>query len=151
MITLNEAKANWKETVKIGGVCPCCDRFGKIYSRPINESMIRAFLWVWTKYGTEWVNIPENAPQWLVRTNQLPTLRWWALVERDEDCFNKKNSGIWRITEKGKEFALGRIQVQKNAITYNGEPIGFEGKMVDINSKYGKFNYHEIMQRVNLA
>jgi hypothetical protein len=94
-----------------------------------------------------WVDVPETAPRWLVRSNQLPTLRWWNLVERipsaDPDA---KHSGLWRPTDLGREFAMCNVAVPKTAYTYKGEVEYMSDDTVLIVNCFGKkFSYIDVM------
>jgi hypothetical protein len=99
-----------------------------------------------------WVDVPNRAPQWLTKTNQHTTLRWWGLLEKgemtreDQESTGKKDSGFWRPTSKGVAFAKGQISVPYYARTYNGQVIELTGKSILIQDVLGKrFDYNEIM------
>lgn len=149
MKTLVRAKLEWIDTIKGGGGnCPCCERWGKIYSRGINENMVKSLMWL-NSIHTEWVDVPNKAPKWLLRSNQLPTLRWWGLVERATKTDKTKNfSGLWKITEKGKRFLSFGEEVPKLAFTYNGQVVGFSDELVMAKDclKQG-FDYSQIMHK----
>ena len=140
----------WRNTIEgDGGKCPCCRRWGKIYARNINETMCRSLIWLaYTRANARgWVDVPETAPRWLVRSNQLATLRWWGLVERlpsnDPDA---KHSGLWRVTQLGRDFVAGRVTVPKTAYTYNGEVEYMSAEQTTVADCFGKkFSYHEVM------
>jgi len=146
------ARADWRKTIQGGGgVCPCCDRWGKVYARSINKTMARSLIWLahHSADGT-WMDVPKTAPKWLLRSNQLATLRWWGLVQRkpsadDED----KHSGMWRATKAGKAFANNEIAVPKKAFTYNGEVEGFSEETITVDKCVERFNYHEVMEETS--
>lgn len=150
--TLEQARQQWGETIKgDGGRCPCCDRFGKIYARAINRTMAKCLLWlIQESQDGKWVDVPNRAPRWLVRSNQLPTLRWWELVERMEPCEDErlKHSGMWRPTDLGREFARDEVTIPKKVFTYDGAPVGFSSYMTTISGCIGGFHYKEVMQEV---
>ena len=131
-----------------GGHCPCCDRWGKIYPRSLNETMARSLLWLVNQSANDdWIDVPQRAPRWLVRSNQLPTLRWWGLVERlDTEDKTKKHSGFWRATESGVLFAQNRLQVPKKVYTYNAEVEGFSQELVTIKDCIENFDYSAVME-----
>jgi hypothetical protein len=141
----------WRSTIEgDGGYCPVCERWGKIYSRPINKTMARGLLWLCGAPRDEdgWVNVPQG-PQWLVRSNQLATLRWWGLVERCEpsDDPKKKHTGLWRVTAHGEAFALNRVEVPEYVYTYNGEVELFSRETVRIVDCFDDiFDYEEVMR-----
>ena len=97
-----------------------------------------------------WVDVPKESPRWLVRTNQLPSLRWWGLVERHPNLpgHNKtKFSGLWRPTELGMKFVAGEVDVPRTAITYAGEVLAMaEDDRVKISDCFKTvFDYEQIM------
>jgi hypothetical protein len=147
---LRAIRSVWRSVIeKDGGRCPCCDRWGKVYARPINETMARSLIWLCnapSKNG--WVDVPTEAPRWLVRSNQLPTLRWWDLVERAHGKeIDKKYSGFWRPTELGRSFAEGKIAMPKAVFTYNGERERYGEETIRIHECFGSyFSYQEVMK-----
>lgn len=149
---LDVLREQWRDTVrKDGGHCPCCDRWGKVYKRNINETMARSVIWLaGAPCGAEgWVDVPSNAPRWLVRSNQLATLRWWGLVERREpsEGEDKKYSGMWRCTELGKQWIAGNAKVHQSVWTYAGEVESLDGPMVSVSDCLGQhFSYQETME-----
>ena len=146
---LAELRALWRTAIEDeGGHCPCCDRWGKIYPRSLNETMARSLVWL-AHHSTngDWVDVPKRAPRWLVRSNQLPTLRWWGLVERlDTEDKTKKHSGLWRATQRGILFAQNRLQVPKKVYTYNAEVEGFSEELVTIKDCVERFDYSAVME-----
>ena len=81
---LKQLRDQWRVVIEgDGGHCPCCDRWGKIYRRGLNSSMARSLIWLVQQpdRGDGWVHVPDNAPAWLLRSNQLGTLHLWGLLE----------------------------------------------------------------------
>lgn len=149
---LHTLRLAWKETIEHdGGHCPVCDRWGKVYGRSINSTMAQSLLWLVRASPDDsgWVDIPNSAPRWLVRSNQLPTLKWWGLVERranTEDSPNKY-SGMWRATPLGLQFASGKTSVPKKVFTYNNIVEGFSPEKVFIKDCGADvFDYQDVMQ-----
>ena len=145
--TLAQAKREWDQTIKDkGGDCPCCGRFGKIYPRAVNKTMAKSLIWLAGNKTGGWVNVPELAPRWLVRSNQLASLRWWGLVERnDENLGDEKHSGYWRATPRGRLFAGDLIRIPKKVFTYAGVPTGFSEEHIRISEVIPKFSYSDVM------
>lgn len=147
---LAKLREDWQQVIKgEGGRCPCCQRWGKIYLRKINNSMARSLIWLCNTPLNEagWVDIPRTAPRWLVRTNQLPTLRWWDLVERHVAGDKKvKHSGFWRPTGKGKAFVEGLIKMPVGVWTYDATVVKYTDEMVSIKECLDEdFSYEEVM------
>jgi len=148
--TLEDARKVWRATIESdGGYCPCCTRWGKIYARNLNETMCRSLIWLTKARANQhgWVDVPETAPRWLVRSNQLPTLRWWGLVERiASDNPDAKHSGLGRPTMLGISFSTCNVAVPKTAFTYKGEVEYMSDDAVTIADCFGKrFSYQEVM------
>ena len=149
--TLKTARNQWfSQTITgDGGHCPCCDRWGRIYKRRLNETMARGLVWLCRAgSGDEWVDVPNRAPQWLVRSNQLASLRWWSLVERmdpdpDDD---RRFSGMWRATADGRRFVAGLITVPQHAWTYDGVLQHHTGPDILISDCLEGFSYSEVME-----
>jgi len=145
-----ELRKQWRHTIEHdGGHCPVCDRWGKIYARGINKTMARSLIWLFfAKQEDGWVDVPSSAPKWLVRSNQLPTLRWWGLVERRaNDDPKNKHSGMWSVTKLGEKFVHGEISIPEKVFTYNGEVEGSSDKFIFIHECFGDyFDYQEIMK-----
>jgi hypothetical protein len=83
-----------------------------------------------------------------VRSNQLPTLKWWGLVEREprsEDS-DAKYSGTWRPTDLGKDFVYSGIRVPKKVFTYNNVVEGHSIETVALPECFKEhFSYNEVM------
>lgn len=152
-------REEWTKTIEgEGGHCPVCDRWGRIYARNINRTMARSFIWLCQTYlrGSEgengpldWVDVPKDAPRWVVRSNQLPTLAWWGLVERcPKDLEGKaKYSGMWRPTTKGLNFYWGEIKVPEKVYTYNNQVEDYSAKLVSLPECFeDTFDYEATMQ-----
>lgn len=149
---LEEARKIWRTAIEHdGGYCGVCGRWGKIYARKINQTMARALLWLCDAQKNEagWVDVPNTGPQWLVRSNQLPTLRWWELVERMPNLgVNKtKFSGMWRPTVQGYDFANGVLSVPHKVFTYNGDVEAYGPEKVYIKQCLGdNFDYDTVLR-----
>jgi len=142
-------RGEWALTIeKDGGYCPCCDRWGKIYRRNLNSSMARALMWLveFPDRGDGWTHVPSNAPAWMLRTQQLPTLHLWGLVQGADTETKLASSGLWKPTTKGRSFALNTAAVKKYVYVYNNTVMAMDGDDIWIVDALGsKYNYHEIM------
>jgi hypothetical protein len=131
--------------------CPCCGRWTKAYKRPFNITMLKGLHWLaLANAENPWVDVPNKAPRWLIRSNQLSTCRWWHLVERmeyvDGDDSDTKHSGLWRITDMGKDFLSGKEQIKKYCITFDGNIIGYDGPYIGPNDVDEFFSYSKTME-----
>jgi len=147
-MTLAEARGVWSGMITNGGGdCPCCDRWGMVYKRPLNKGMCNALVWLSKQTSkTGWIDVPRRGPQWLTRTNQLPTMKWWGLVERrPNDDPKKKHSGMWRVTKDGAKFAVGKMRKRLKVHTYKGNVIERAGPLVSISDVIEDFDYSQVM------
>jgi hypothetical protein len=147
-----ELRKAWRNAIEHDGAhCPVCDRWGKIYPRSINISMAKSLIWLCSAKADEsgWVNVPVDGPQWVVRTNQLSTLRWWGLVERrpNTDDDKRKHSGFWKATQIGLDFVTKNTRVPKKVFTYNGYVEGTSLETVAIEDCFKEmFDYQDVMK-----
>lgn len=150
MSDLQQHRDAWRHTIEgDGGHCPVCDRWGRIYGRGLNETMARSLIWlVSAPMDGGWVDVPLKAPRWVVRSNQLPTLKWWGLVERcpnDKDS-KLKHSGLWRPTALGYDFVNAGARVPKKVFTYNDQVEAHSAETVAIHQCFKQqFDYQEVM------
>ena len=148
--TLMAARETLIENLDAGAICPCCEKYVRRYRRRFNSSMARALCWLVRESpkGEAWIDVPNFAPDWLTRTNQLPTVRWWSLIERGRDDDPKtKHSGRWRPTQRGIDFVRNGGTIPSTVVTYNGQVFGYEGSPVTIHDTLGvKFDYSAIMR-----
>lgn len=162
MLELEHLRHSWNKTIHgDGGKCPCCDRFGKVYSRTINETMAKSLEWLYkqntTKGLREWIDVPNSAGKEILRTNQLSLLRWWDLVGRQtpsptDKKHKGKHSGMWRITLKGMDFVEGKAVVPYKVHTYAGEVVGqTDDNLITFEACRGtRFDYQETMRQTNV-
>ena len=134
----------------LGGYCPVCDRWGKIYPRSLNSAMARGLLWLVKQQPRSdgWIEVAEIAPRWMLRTPQFASLKYWGLVATmPVDKGSKvKSSGLWQVTDKGRAFAHQQLTVHKYVHVYNDTALGLDGDQVYITDCLGdKYDYQQIM------
>ena len=129
--TLLQARGIWKDIIKgEGDGCPVCDRWGKLYKRPLSANMARHLLWLCQQNPRDdgWIDVQGTAPVWMLRSPQLGTLRHWGLVIAPHLRGGKTASaGLWKPTDMGFMFAYGRITVPKYKFIYNDTVFDTEG------------------------
>ena len=150
--TLTEARYRLSQAIEAGGMdCPCCNRWAKVNSRYLNSAMARAMIWIVKTYLRDyergWIDVPNSAPQWLVKTNQLASCRWWGLVERrPTDDKAKKHSGLWKPTNDGQLFVMGRKMVPAKLWVSNAVVGKTSDDLTSIHGCLGThFDYDEMM------
>lgn len=155
----DEIQKSWHEVISgKGGHCPTCHRWGKIYSRILNKTMAKSLIWLCqekSRTQKDWVDVPNTAPRFVIRSNQLPILATWKLVERcpksgvDPKQFKTnraKFSGLWRPTQKGWDFYYDKIKVKQRAFTYNNVVLKYGNNEVSLTDCFETlFDYNEVM------
>jgi hypothetical protein len=142
---------NWDKGVD----CPCCHRFVKKYPYKLNSNACLSLIYInnlgennqdgWVHVQREFKNVYNSnatAMSYII-------LKHWRFIEpkRNEKDLTKKMSGYWRITDKGKQFIRGNIEVPKTVLVYKDQAKGFAGEMVNIKQALkNKFNYSELME-----
>ena len=165
--TLAQARDFVRTNRDQGVDCPCCTRFVKVYARTLNATTVRSLCWivrahagdlvdtgfgdkrVIPKVNGNWVDVPEFAPAWVVRTNQHASLKWWHLAEPGPNDVDKdtRDSGLWRPTRLGVDFAHGRVQVPRKVFTFLGNVLGYGEEMGDLMDALGEsFSFREVME-----
>ena len=147
--TLEEARARLREGVREGTWCPCCDRWAQAYWRTINKTMARGLQWLAMRAGMEtgyYVDI-TTPPAWLLRSNQLATLRWWGLIERaPNDDPKKKSSGMWALTNLGRHFIRGNVAVPRRVCTLFGDVVDQSDDTITVHDIQHHFDYMEVLR-----
>ncbi len=152
-MTIDSLRDDWHKTIHdAGGVCPVCDRFGIVYRIGINATMAKSLIWLGKAPTSDphgWVDVPTTAPKMVLRSNQLPTTKHWGLVERRPNNDPKvKHSGMWRITDKGRQFVNKQLRVPKKVYIYNDVVEAWSAEDVDIEECFGeRFDYQDAMRR----
>jgi hypothetical protein len=151
VVTLAQAQAQFDMVIHgEGGYCPCCTRWGKINVFHLTQaSHGRALLWARAKHlqhDGKWIDFREG-PRWLVSVRVYSRLSYWGLLENmpNVDDPTRKHSGIWRITDKGLDFAESRILLPVDAWVFDNTVRALKGRPVRIMQCVGKFNYTAMM------
>lgn len=153
-VTLDAARKDWKVTIsEKGGNCPCCGKWGKVYKHRITEAMAKSLLWMASTKGTDWIDMPREAPRNIIQTYTFATLHWWGLIEQhpkvlgeDGELQQKKFTGHWRVTPTGLQFAKGQVEVPKHIYLYDNQLVDMSTETAPIRDCFGKeFSYAEVM------
>jgi len=156
-VTLRDAREEVFSMRTQGIKCPCCDQFAKVYRRNLNSSMASGLIRFYM--ATQDINKFHHVPTVFTRmkmnfmNTEFSKLRYWGLVEEQtsDDVQEKKTSGYWRVTEKGRDFALAMITVPKYIYLYDSQICEnfSDPTQIDINQALGsRFNYQELMRAI---
>lgn len=153
-MSLAEAKQCLRGKVQAGAPCPCCGQFAKIYTRKLSHGMVMVLYKTWRAQDSAedgWVHINTRVK---TASRDYSYLRFWGLViekaiepKDGKKGKDTKNSGYWRLTDKGVKFLNREIQVQSHIRLYDNRHLGMEGEMVDVSKCLRKyFSYEELMR-----
>ena len=149
--TIKEVKKYLHDNFETGAKCPCCGQFVRLYSRRLYISAMLRLIELY-KLGGGYHHMNEiNKKITETAGGDFAKLRFWGLIiEKPKDNEEKRTSGYWAITEKGKQFVRGEISLQERIKLYNQKCYGFEGDFIMIGDVLGtKFNYQELMYGEN--
>jgi len=129
--------------------CPCCGSFIKRYYRKLNCNMAMTMIALFRKKKFGFVRVEEFLRlNGYPRSGDFPYLVHWGLLEKmpGKRTDGSTRHGFYKLTDKGRQFVLKQITVQKTLIYYLNKAEGFEGDQIDIVAALGKkFDYRELM------
>jgi hypothetical protein len=140
---LEKMRHNWKKAIEgNGAVCPCCDRFGKVNMFRFTQTWALTLKWIADHEGENgWVNIQTKGPRIVLRGKNYSMVANWGLIESQSN-----RSGVWRLTQQGKDFIAGNIYIPVKLFTYNNKPWGFSSEQTSFRGCFGKhFDFDEMM------
>lgn len=139
-------------TPKDGCECPVCGRLAKVYKRAMNDKQALFLLTLLKRCLTEKGDGKGYVLVSWGRTGNgdYSKLQHWGLIEkRRDDEKGAPNSGWWRVTTHGEEFARGQVAVARQVYLYQNEAVGFSEDEITIRqAARNRFNYEEIMSEI---
>ncbi len=145
------------EHLKKGTSCRVCNQHVQMYRYKINGKAAKCLISLF------WLDVQSPSKIWFHVESDIGVagtsghwakLRHWELIEempKDQNDKEKKTSGYWKITPKGRDFVRGTIKLPIYVKLYNHSSYGYDtagGKLSSIQEALGnKFNYHELMNR----
>lgn len=165
--TLKQAKDWLRLRAKRGARCPCCKQYVKVYKRPLHSSMalvlvllVRNFEAMATPLLDDgFVHVPTFINKLGLKAGVAAAVRgdWaklvhWGLIEnrpKDVDDISKKDSGYWRPTSKGIDYAHGRCTVNSHVYLYDNILLNWEdqtiARLTIFDALGEKFDYSRLM------
>jgi hypothetical protein len=140
-----------------GTICYNCGRWAHVDSRSISGVMASRFLWWWNEYGRQWGLTTNSSFRADRLSNAFTEMKHWGFIrkmaltreEKLELGWKHPSSATWRITKKGKRFAIGELAVPKYALVYANTLFGHAGPLVTISDCFDKeFNFSEVMGNI---
>lgn len=146
--TLEEAKQYLRDNWEKGADCPCCTQRVQLYKHKLPASSVFALIRLY-KLGEGYHHVRDFAEglEGVRRSSMFAELRYWGVVEdkANEDP-TKRKSGLWKITEKGKDFVEEKIKLPSYVRLFDGNAYGVVGDEISVREALGnKFNYEEMM------
>lgn len=144
--TIFEGKKHLRDHYEQGVECPCCGQFVKLYKRPIHVTMALALINLY-KLGDGYhhmLTITQDLG--LTGSGDFAKLRFWGFIDEQPNETDKRTSGFWAITDKGKLFARNLLKVPSSVLLYNNTFQGFEGDHISIvDALKNKFDYQTLI------
>jgi len=138
-----------------GTVCPCCDRFAKVYEkRTVHTGCAMALIDLYHRMDADvdsgWVYLPKNSTEEGTRSRSISHATYFGLVRNRPKVLGEKLvgrcTGYWRLTPDGVAFVENATTIHRYAEVYNNTVNRLHGPMVSIRRCLGKkFNYDELM------
>ena len=143
-----------------GATCPCCDQYVRQYLRPLTKSMAYVLLLLARYYRThsikEWLHVPSFIAEVVAKPRRAAAVRgdWaklihWGFLEKQvgRRADGSSRLGNYRLTARGRQFALGVLKVPSHVLIYNKVKLPYPApRMITIKEALKKdFNYDELM------
>ena len=151
--TLDEARTDVFEGMRTaaGIICPCCDQKAKLYPRALNSGMVKILISMHQatpNLSDPWLHVSKHflAHKQNAVAQEYSKLRFWGLIEQQEDDEGNHVPGVWKVTEKGQEFVRDECEVPRIAYVFNNTVFGFSKDTTNIQKALtDKFSYTELM------
>lgn len=149
-----------KEVMSKGCKCPVCNQNVRLQKYTINAETAKCLIDLYKlnkKHPDKiWFHVAEDIKIGISVSGAFAKLRHWGLIEqlpKNNTQVNKRTSGMWRITDKGMDFVLNRIKIEKFIKVYNQTFYGYDEEITDKNKPITitdaistKFNYQELLK-----
>lgn len=153
--TLSSAKHDFNEQIevmkgadkKMKVECPCCNHVYSVWHKSITVRVAITLHDMYSEANTDWIHVPSTKR---TMCQNYQDAKFWGLIEEGtkEVMRGGKNSGFWRITEKGAAFINGEISIPKYSHVYLSQCVGYSGKQITFDSCFGeKFDFQELIRR----
>lgn len=145
--TVGDSRKYLRENFDKGCKCPSCGQFVKLYIRKLGSAQSRALIRTYhLNKEQEWVHIREISKEINITGDYAKLVYWGLIEEKENQDTKKKNSGFWKITQRGKDFVECKISLPSHVMIYNSKFQGFKDSFVMITECIGKkFNYSELI------
>lgn len=130
-----------------GAICPITGRFTKIGDRAFNTAMAAALRYFGENTAPGEYLLTSKLPVSILASKQHTTMKYWGFLEPPERTRSTKGGsvGLWRITEKGRQFLRGDIKVPLKVVSFNGKLERLHGPDVSIFEITEGFDYEKFI------
>lgn len=140
---LKKLQDDWDATISgEGGCCPVCGKFGKVYKYRLSQALALALKWI-ADNGMDdgWIDVQAKAPRWVMRSKTYPLLVHWGFIEAQN-----ARSGIWRVTDLGRDFLAG-FEVAPSAVyVYDNKVMALDAENTTFRGCFGvRFDFDALM------
>lgn len=131
--------------------CNDCGQRVARYKITLNSGMAMSLIWLAkaSKYDSNsWIHIQSTATRMVLASRSYPKLQHWGLIEPSLNLDpTKKDSGKWRITEKGLRFVRAEESVPSFYLVYDNKVLEWSDRTVSIVGALGKkFDYRKVLE-----
>lgn len=158
-LTIQQARDIMRPLLNKGTKCLCCGLRTQLYTRSLTSSMVYGLILLY-KESQGWIEQGKPDPfvhlETLFKESAIPSsiradvvkAKFWGFIqargEKKDD--GNPNDGYYALTQKGTQFILGKILVQKSVKIYNNTFYGFDGPEIDVwGAIKNKFSYKDLM------
>ncbi len=146
-----------RDNLDAGVRCPCCTQYAKRYRRPLNRHMVYALALLnreQRRDASKWIHVPTflhavAREGVTVRGGDYAKLVHWGLLVAKPEIRGdgSPRAGYFKVTDKGRAFAEGRLKVPSHVLLFNEQFVGFSGKQISIGeAARNHFNFKELMR-----
>lgn len=151
MLTLSEAKKYLHDNVSQGVICPCCNRYNKMYTRKITSSMAYGLILIYNSVRTDKFHLEKL----LKEIDCPPSIRGdlskfvhWGVLQKyaGEKKDGNPSLGYYQITKIGVQFIFNEIKLPKYLMILNNEVIFEADEKITIRKAIqNKFYYNNLI------
>jgi len=130
-------------------ICPCCNRFAKVYKRHLHATVASQLIRLYNLGGASQYIHTSN----LVvgsGTGDFVKAKYWDLIKPNpaQPTEGKKTNGSWKLTEKGIAFVNNQEKISQYVLIWQDVKLAETGEQMDITEiLQDKFSYRELMAR----
>ena len=131
-----------------GASCPCCGQKVVLYRRKLNTNMARFLIRLVKEYERTGQGVRHEVLRSEKDGRDYSYITKWGLAETfaPEKGEDKKDSGLWKPTPKGIDFAYNRLTVPARVFLYDNQIVGWDTQTCSVEEALGqKWSWSELM------